>query len=161
MDFDIRGNLPNKIEVTFDEFQSEFVTNWDLEGSTRQQIFQVFQFYVEDFEKLISPNFTVWIDGSFVSNVKARPNDIDAVFFIDFEIFEKNLKLIESRFGKYGVKGFYGDLLDIYVCPIYPPNHKNAFFTESDKIRWIYQFSSTKPNRFGQKFSKGFIEIKF
>ena len=161
MNFDNRGNLLENYVVNFEEFYSEFVSKWDSEDSIRSDISQIFQTYINDFKALITSEFIIWIDGSFLSNLKKDPQDIDFVIFINYEIIESKINLINNRFGKHGVKEFYGKQLDAYISPIYPTNHKNSFWTQSDKAYWIQQFSTTKPNRNGVKYSKGFIKMEF
>ena len=162
MDFDLRGNLTQSIELTFQEFKEQFVTNWAAEDTTRSSIFNVFETYIADFQALITPDFVTWVDGSFVSNKKSNPNDIDFVSFINSKTYDDKTDLINKRFGKFGVKKFYGEDLDAYICPVYPENHQKAFYTKSDTLEWLHQFSHTKPKKVGDKsFSKGFITIKF
>ena len=162
MNFDLRGNLAQSIELTFQEFKEAFVTNWAAEDTTRASIFNVFETYIADFQVLITPDFITWVDGSFVSNKKSNPNDIDFVSFVDSKIYDDKTDLVNKRFGKFGVKEFYGKYLDAYICPVYPENHQKAFYTKSDTMDWLHQFSHTKPKKLGDKsFSKGFITIKF
>ena len=70
MNFDNRGNLLENYNVNFEEFYSEFVSKWDSEDSIRSNIFQIFQTYINDFKALITSEFIIWIDGSFLSNLK-------------------------------------------------------------------------------------------
>jgi hypothetical protein len=161
MEFDIRGNLTETVEMTLSEFQETFVSKWHKENTTRYAIYDVFETYIADFKTLIAPNFTMWIDGSFVENKKHRPNDVDFVSFIDFKLYENHLKLIETRFEKYGAKKFYGKLLDAHVVPIYPDNHRRVFITKEEELAWLHLFSKTRPNKEGIRHLKGFIKIKF
>ena len=161
MEFDILGNLTETIEITLSEFHETFVGKWHKDNTTRYAIYEVFETYITDFKTLITPNFTMWIDGSFVETKKDKPNDIDFVSFIDHRIYETQEKLLESRFGKFGVKGFYGKLLDAYLVSTYPDSHKKAFITKDDEIYWLNQFSKTKPDKSNKKHNKGFIKIKF
>lgn len=161
MDFDLRGNLTTSIELTFQEFKDNFVTNWQTENETRVSIFNVFETYIADFQALITPDFITWVDGSFVSNKKSHPNDIDFVSFVDYKIVDFKLELLDKQFKRLGVKNFYSNQIDAYICPVYPENHPKAFYTISDRLDWQNQFSYTKPNKNRERFSKGFIEIKF
>jgi hypothetical protein len=103
----------------------------------------------------------MWVDGSFVTAKRDNPNDIDFVIFIDYEVYEANQSIIDSRFNKYGSKNHYGVLLDAYICLVYPLNHENAILTQSDEMYWYHKFSSTKPDRQKNKFAKAFVKIKF
>lgn len=161
MEFDIRGNLIETTEMTLSEFYETFVAKWHKDNTTRYPIYEVFEIYLTDFKTFITPNFTMWIDGSFVETKKNRPNDIDFVSFIDHKIYEAQEKLLENRFGKYGVKKFYGKLLDAYIVSIYPDNHRKASVTTEDEIYWLHQLNKTKPDRHNKQYSKGFVKIKF
>ena len=92
---------------------------------------------------------------------KSHPNDIDFVSFVDFKIVEDKEKLLDKQFRRQGVKNFYGNQIDAYICSVYPENHQKAFYTKSDVLEWQNQFSYTRPNRNKENFSKGFIKIKF
>ena len=161
MEFDIRGNLTENVEMTLSEFQETFVEKLDKDNTTRYAIFEVFETYIADFKTFITPNFTMWIDGSFVETKKNKPNDVDFVSFIDFKIHENQAKLIESRFEKYGTKNFYGKCLDAYTVPIYPVNHKRVFITKEEELAWQHLFGKTRPDKQGKRYTKGFIKIKF
>ena len=161
MEFDIRGNLSETVEMTLSEFYDIFVAKWHKDNTTRYAIYEVFETYLMDFKTLITPNFTMWIDGSFVENKKHRPNDIDFVSFIDYKIHDNYSKLIESRFEKYGAKDFYGKFLDAYFVPIYPDNHRRVFITKEEEFAWLHLFTKTRPNKEGKRLSKGFVKIKF
>lgn len=158
--FDERGHLIESYELNWTQFQELFVDKWQRDRSTRTNIFDVFEKYVADFKTMITPDFDMWINGSFVTQ-KDNPQDIDFVSFIDYNVYSKKVKLIDNQFGKYGVKKIYGVLLDGYISPIYPQKHEEAFTTRADELYWLNQFSSTKPDRHHKKYSKGFIKIKF
>jgi hypothetical protein len=158
--FDERGHLLEPIELNLTEFKEIFVDEWQDKTSTRPNIFATFEQYLTDFKALITPDFHMWVNGSFVTQ-KSHPRDIDFVCFIDYTIYFNQVKLIDNQFGKYGTKDVYGLQLDGYVSPVYPKNHQDAFTTQSNKVYWISQFSSTKPDRHQKKYSKGFIKINF
>lgn len=161
MTFDERGNLVEPVELNIAQFRETFVAKWQGNASTRPAIFDVFETYILDFRNLITPNFVMWIDGSFVTLKRDNPRDIDFVSFIDYAVYEAKKPLIDSRFNKFGAPNHYGTLLDAYVCSVYPPNHENAFYTKSDEMDWLYQFSSTKADKRGKKYPKSFVKIKF
>ncbi len=160
LSFDIRGYLKpyEKIEIEFEEFKASFVESFEV-SSTRQKIFSSYLEFLSRFEEEITPNFIQWIDGSFVTN-KENPKDIDFVTLIDFDIFEKNEELIESKFRLRGAKANFGGL-DAYALKVYPENHERKNITEYDKVYWKNWFSETKKNRLKKKYPKGFLEIKF
>jgi len=79
--FDIRGNLlpTQRVHLSFETFKATFVDSFELE-STRHQIFENYCRFLDDFSTSITPKFTHWINGSFVSN-RVNPNDIDFFCF--------------------------------------------------------------------------------
>jgi hypothetical protein len=158
--FDERGHLVESYELNVMQFKELFVDKWHRDTSTRLNIFDVFEKYVEDFQTMITPDFNMWVNGSFVTQ-KGNPRDIDFVSFIDYTIYFKEVKLIDNQFGKYGTENHYGLLLDGYVSPIYPQEHEDFFTTQANEAYWRTQFSYTKPDRHLKKYSKGFIKIKF
>ena len=160
LNFDLRGNLKpyDKIELDYDQFRDFFIDKFEL-SETRLEIFENYKRYIKDFQHEITPSFTQWINGSFVSN-KMNPRDIDFVTLIDFKIYEENEKLIESKFRKYGAKNHY-ERIDAYCVKIYPEDHKKSSISKYDLVYWRNWFSETKKNRAKKKFPKGFIELKF
>jgi hypothetical protein len=161
MTFDERGNLVESIELNIETFREIFVDKWQDKTSTRRAIFADFEAYIADFRNLITPNFVMWVDGSFVTAKRDNPNDIDFVIFIDYKVYEANQSIIDSRFNKYGSKNHYGVLLDAYICTVYPANHEKSFHSKSDEMDWFHQFSYTKPDKRGKKYAKSFVKIKF
>lgn len=121
--FDERGHLVESYELNLMQFKELFVDKWQPNMSTRPNIFDVFEKYIVDFKTMITPDFIMWVDGSFVTK-KGNPRDIDFVSFIDYTAYFKEVKLIDNQFGKYGTKNHYGLLLDGYVSPIYPQQHE-------------------------------------
>jgi hypothetical protein len=161
MKFDERGNLVEPVELNIVQFRETFVDKWQRDMSTRLAIFDVFKTYILDFRNLITPDFVMWIDGSFVTIKRDNPRDIDFVSFIDYKIYDEKKPLIDSRFNKYGAPNHYGTLLDAYVCSVYPTTHEHAFNTKSDEMYWLKQFSYTRPDRQHRKYPKSFVKIKF
>jgi hypothetical protein len=159
--FDTRGNLKETVNMTLQTFEETFVTTWNMENSTRPTIFQKFTVYLNDFQSMVTPDFEMWIDGSFVNSKNSNPKDIDFVCFIDYNIYETKRNLFDTRFEKYGAFGFYGKNIDAYVALKFPETHKNAFNTKDTELYWLHQFSKTKADRHGNIYSKGFIKINF
>ena len=158
--FDEHGYLIKHYDLNISQFKELFVDKWSRETSTRYAIFEIFEKYLTDFQTTITPDFDMWIDGSFVTQ-KSNPQDIDFVSFIDHTIYDEKEQLLDNQFRKYGAKNFYGQLIDAYICVVHPSNHEKAIITQSDERYWLNQFSYTKPNRQNKKYSKGFIKMKF
>ncbi len=158
LDFDEFGNLyPYQIiEANLDVLQKEFVEPYAIESS-RHLIFDRYLQFLSDFEKMITPGFTQWIGGSFVSQVN-NPADLDFVTLIDFEIYQKKEKLIDGQFRGKGAARKYG--LDAYTLRVYPESHASFFLYQSDAAYWYNLFRKTRKNRLGVSYKKGFLELK-
>lgn len=158
INFDIYGHLKpyNLIEMEWQDFETIFVHSFE-ENSLRNQLFQIFQKYVNDLIQVIGKSFHVWVDGSFIST-KELPKDIDIVTFIPSELFYQfENELIP--FSKYGIERIYGKGLDGYLVVVYPKDHPKYFVTECDEKEWFYLFSQSRTNRKGKKLPKGFIKL--
>jgi hypothetical protein len=157
--FDIHGNLypPQIIPLSWAEFHQFFVL--DFENSmTRQKLVANFIEYLQTFQQQIVDDFTVWIDGSFISN-KLNPNDIDAVFHIDYKICETKQSLLEYKFFNPDIK--YSKDLDVYYLKNYPKQHKRHFLTHLDELYWQDVYGHTRKDVYSKQYSKGFITIQF
>ena len=95
-----------------EDFRQNFVDAFDKE-SNRQELFENYTQYMNNFSSLISKDYFQWIDGSYVSN-KKRPGDIDLVTVIDYRDYEKNKSIFEKEFAslrgrkKYNVDAYIG-----------------------------------------------------
>lgn len=146
----------DKILIDFKDFEELFVDSFP-DSQTRRRLFQNYQKYLYDFSRDITPKFTQWVNGSFVTK-EVNPNDIDFVVFIDFEIFNSKEKELEN-FWSFSLEN---EGLDAYIVKVFPPN--NDLFnsiTELFKEEWSKRYTHTKVDRQGQIYPKGFVEIKF
>lgn len=145
------------IELTEEEFERYFVSS--LENiEHRTELYQDYKSFIKAVKEDITPNFEVWIGGSFTSQ-KEFPRDIDLVIFAEFKILQEKEKEFEKL--KMNHKG-NPKRLDIYKVLVYPENHRDVFLYESKKIEWLNWFTSTKRNRrTNRKTSRGFIKIKY
>lgn len=159
LEFDIRGYLRpyKRVKLDSEEFKTFFVDPFD-ENSERHEIFKNYEKYTYDFSKKITPNFTQWINGSFVSK-KKNPNDIDLVNLVDYKLTVEKEEIIRSAFLNSSVLKNYG--IDAYLVAIYPENHKLHSWTVSDLLYWNHWFSKSKMNKAKKHFPKGYIEINF
>lgn len=162
LNFDLRGNLQpyRKQDMAFEDFRDNFVNPFG-ESSKRYEIFENYLQYINDFQEKITPNFTQWIDGSFVTN-KNNPNDIDIVNLVSFEVVQQYEPLIRSDF--IGKKLLKSHKIDAYLLIVYPENHKLHSWSKSDKLYWNSWFTKGKLVYYKnkkQRFPKGFIEINF
>jgi hypothetical protein len=155
--YDIRGNLtPNEIiPMEWDNFVQHFVVE-KPNSATRQQLLSNFVAFIEQLQGTISPNFKIWIDGSFIST-KINPRDIDAVFLLPYDIVERKKSVLEHQVF---IKEFkFSKGLDLYYFADYPENHKRNFLSHHFKIYWKDVYGHTRPDINKQQFGKGFIEL--
>ncbi|HEV7351075.1 DUF6932 family protein [Telluribacter sp.] len=157
--FDIRGNVTpaHKVNLNIDDVKQIFVNSFEPD-STRYPIFKRYEQFLADFANLVTPTFTQWINGSFIST-SVNPNDIDFVTLIDAEIYQLHQALIEQWFRLQGARNLYG--VDAYTIRHYPEHHERRWQTEMDLAYWNNWFSRTRANRAGHKFNKGFVELNF
>ena len=158
--FDIRGYLQpaQRFETTIEELKDNFVDAFE-ESVSRDEIFNQYIEFTNTFAKEITPNFTQWLDGSFVSN-KNNPNDLDILILLNSRDFIANKKLIDQKFRLRNAKIEF-PLLDIYTLTIYDKNHQEHFITQADMIYWGSFWGNSKMNRAKKTFKKGYLEIKF
>lgn len=158
LEFDSKGFLipDNAIRSTLQELEQVFVEG--IKTGDRRKHFDAYLNYSKELKKLCGNiELVQWIDGSFITK-KENPNDIDLVTFLDFEII-KDIDYLLSNFKEPLSKTVYG--VDAYIVYTYSQNHKKYILQQSDSAYWIDRFTKTRPNRKGQKFKKGFLEIIF
>ena len=157
--FDSRGHLyPHSlIELELADFQNHFFNNFP-QSDTRQKIFESYMDYIHDFQREITPSFKMWINGSYVTK-KLNPRDIDFVVFIPHNIYTVHEQLIEAKYKTAGAARNFS--VDAYSVVLFPENHRNFVFTQTDTAYWRSWFGETARNRNNQRFKKGFVEINF
>ncbi len=157
--FDAKGFLKphEKIETSMEAFQKAFVSGFPPE-STRHELFVGYLHFLKDFKEQVTPNFTQWIGGSFVTTTKS-PNDIDFVTLIDFETYQEKEALIDSCFRAKAAIEKYG--VDAFTLYVYPEKHLKFALTKGDMAYWYDFWTSTRKDLFGQRHRKGFLELKF
>ncbi len=145
--FDSKGNLQagEPIDINLGEFEQHFVFNLH-----RRQQFEQYLLYLEALKTIVSIPFEQWVDGSFAT-LKEKPNDIDVVTFVPFEVYVSEEKRLAA------FKRTFYPILDLYHVCDYEKNHSNFVYSQSDRIEWLHLFSRIR----GQKLNKGFIKIYF
>ena len=149
--------FPNeKINVDLATLKTVFVDNFP-NSTTRKTLYDNYLRYTDDFSKQITPNFTQWINGSFVT-LKENPNDIDFVTFIKRAEYQK----IEADIDKYWSFSLEKQGLDAYIVQIYE-EHTEKYVSRTLKHTndWSQRYSNTKPDDNLETFKKGFLEIIF
>ena len=157
LSFNSRGFIKpyTKIESSVFEIEEVFVGPFP-HSETRQLIFDNYLNYLDEFQRLITFNFTHWLDGSFMSK-KIDPNDLDFVAFIDYRIYEQKEEQIFRIVEKYGYLK-----LDNFVSQIFPINHPRHAEMEHFQQYWTDLFSSSRRDpETNIQLPRGFIEIIF
>ena len=155
--FNSRGFIMpyKKIESSVAEIEEVFVKPFP-QSETRQLIFENYLDYLDEFQRLVTPDFTNWLDGSFMSK-KLNPNDLDFVAFIDYRVYERKEEQIFRIVEKYGYLK-----LDNYVSQIFPISHPRHAETEQFKRYWTELFGSSRRDpETNVQLPQGFIEIVF
>ncbi len=155
--FNARGFIMpyQRIVSSVEEIEEVFVTPFP-HSETRQVIFDNYLNYIDEFQSLITPQFTHWLDGSFMSK-KLNPNDLDFVAFIDYRIYQQKEEQIFRIVEKYGYLK-----LDNYVSQLFPSNHSRHSETNRYKEYWTDLFSSSRRDpETNLQEPRGFIEIIF
>lgn len=150
--------VPNKaIEATIEEFADYFAYSL-ADVAHRTILFEEYQTFVQAFSEQITPNFEVWIGGSFTSK-KEFPNDVDLVVFADYKVFqdkEKEFEVLKLNHNSGNKR------LDIYRVEIYPKEHKRFSWYKGDKLEWLHFFTNTKKRKStGKSIKRGFIKITY
>jgi hypothetical protein len=155
--FNARGFLMpyQKINSSVEEMAEVFVEQ-QPNSETRRIIFDNYRLYLSDFQRLITPNFTHWLDGSFTS-MKLNPNDLDFVAFNDYRIYEQKEDEIFRLVEKYGYTK-----LDNYISQTYPLGHPKYDEMLHYMDYWKDLFSSSRRDpETNLQAHRGFIEIIF
>ncbi len=156
--FDSNDNLTPYSKITTDlaTFEKVFVADFE-NSTTRKILFDNYLRYLEAFSKKITPNFTQWINGSFVT-LKENPKDIDFVTFISAELYRKNINIIDN-FLSFSLEK---QKLDAYILEIFPREHERYLsYTIMNLEKWDSRFSYSKENESKIIFPKGYIEINY
>lgn len=96
------------------------------------------------------------MNGSFTT-LKAKPNDIDVVSFIDYRIYRKN----EERILEFEEYLNQSKALDIHIIPLSYPGHPGFIEIQLMYEYWKALFSRTREENFGRRIGKGLIKIDF
>lgn len=144
--FDNFGNLTPDQPIVSDlsEVEQTFVFN-----EHRRHLFAKFLTLLDAFSSANCNPIEMWLDGSFATQ-KENPNDIDVVFFVYFELFEKFEEWL------YETRKKYRKDIDAYFVPVYPDNHPLQRLTKSDRIYWLNQFLDDRNGR-----KKGILQINY
>jgi len=154
--FGERGYIepPKRQDLSIAEVEALFVDKFP-DSTTRRQLFEGFMRYNTAFQLEVTTEMIQWIGGSFTT-AKSNPRDIDVVTIIPFEVFDEKADLIETKFRK-TAREEYG--VDAYMVSSYPKNHAKYGLSHGILVYWDNQFSTTRKNRAGIRFKRGYIQI--
>jgi len=157
LQFDKHGLITPKeiIELSLGDFERIFVRE-RKEKVHRQQIFDEYLRHNEQIQQEIGAILFQFVNGSFTT-LKAKPNDIDVVSFIDYRIYRGKEKEIES----FKDRKKKGDKVDGYIIVRSYPGHPQFILAQLQYEYWKDLFTQTKPNKKNKAFSKGLIKINF
>jgi len=157
IEFDKNGLIvPRKIiDLPYEDLERIFVLE-RKKSQYRAVLYNKYLQYLEDIQTKIGVITFQFINGSFVT-LKKKPKDIDIVTFIDYRIYRQKEKEIESLLEKWDLIAE----IDGYIVPRSYPGH--PFFIQAQLTfeYWKELFSSTRRNKKGEKFQKGFLKITF
>ncbi len=156
--FDQSGNLfpQRSIDIDWATLFDHFV-NYFPTSSSRKQLLSNLERFIVNIQTNIVSDFKLWINGSFVSQ-KIDPQDIDAVFWLPFDVAERKKSILDDQFFTRMTKKLLG--LDLYYMIEYPEKHKRHFLTHLDKLYWEDVYGHTRQDEQGMQHSKGFFELK-
>lgn len=145
----------NVISTDFKTFVFEFVESVPDENRLKilRNFFEFCRTFLQDLEL---QEMVIFIDGSFTTK-KQVPKDIDLVVFLHWEDQKKHAKILNNNYKHDDL--LTNNLLDVYFVLIYPENHSNHSFTNSDRVYWVNQFTRTRPNRRGTIHKKGLLQL--
>jgi hypothetical protein len=152
-EFDRLGYLKpyTVVKCDLDDLKSHFVDAMPL-SNTRQALWNHYLEYVEDLQQHITPHFSQWIDGSFISQA-LDPKDIDLVTFVDTRVFIEK----EAELEKYWSFALEDRGLDAYLVEVYPEDRKEyQQLTLHYRDLWLNRFGKDREGK-----PKGLIQIKF
>jgi uncharacterized protein DUF6932 len=113
---------------------------------------------VDKLQKEVVQEFTVWVGGSFVTQ-KQDPQDLDAVFFLDYRVCENKKTVLDNVWFNGELKFTKG--LDVYYSIEYPASHNRHFLSHLNHLYWEDLYGHTRQDAAGRRFPKGFVELKF
>ena len=154
LQFNENGYLEPYEAIPTDMETAKKVLVWN---EARKELWNNFEGFIREVQEVLASPFSVWLNGSFVSK-KEVPNDIDAVVFVDYQLYDTH----EKTLAKFKALTFRkNQKLDVYFVKHYPENHKFRFVYELDKQEWLFGFSRTNPNKTKKTYLKGFLALKF
>lgn len=149
--FDSNGNLTPHEGIVVNWSEGKAAIESTLGGtSTRKTLLENYVALIEYIQLEITPHFVQFVNGSFTT-LKAHPNDIDLVTFIDYQTFDKHSASIQ-----YCKSHFHLLHLDCYFEKVYPPDHEYFIRYRTNQLYWNDLFTK---NRKRQK--KGYLKIIF
>ena len=157
IEFDKHGLITPKeiIELSLADFERIFVKERTAKAH-RQQIFDEYLRHNEQIQQEVGGILFQFVNGSFTT-LKDKPKDIDVVSFIDYRIYNRKEKEIES----FKEKKKKGDKVDGFIVVRSYPGHPHFILAQLQYEYWKDLFTQTKPDKKNKAFSKGLVKINF
>lgn len=127
-------------QVEASDFHRDFVDTFP-ESKTRGELFSGWKSYCADFSKEVTPTFTQWIAGSFVTK-KQNPSDIDVVNFVPASRYTAAINRFDVG---YGSKQTWG--VDGRTVPVYPEENPMYELTRRHMAHWLNLFGQDRQGR--------------
>jgi hypothetical protein len=156
--FDSNGHITpyQRIPSNLEALEAHFVQSFP-HSHTRHRLFVNFLRYLEKFKSRVSRHFTVWVNGSFVSQ-KENPNDMDFVIFLDYRIYEAQ----EAFLDQFWTFSLEDEGMDAFLVRVFPEDSVEYHsITQRQREKWLEVYTQTKPSQYEKILPKGFIEINF
>jgi len=125
-------------------------------SQTRQRLFVHFLRYLEGFKSRVGRRFTVWVNGSYVTQ-RLNPKDLDFVVFLDYRVYEEQEPFLD-KFWSFSLEA---EGLDAYLVKAFPAGHPLHQQTLSDRALWLSLYQKTKWREDNAFYEKGFLELNF
>jgi hypothetical protein len=149
LQFNENGYLEPYEAIPTDMETAKKVFVWN---EARKELWNNFEGFIREVQEVLASPFSVWLNGSFVSK-KEVPNDIDAVVFVDYQLYDTH----EKTLAKFKALTFRkNQKLDVYFVRVYPEKNERKKFEIFDRKEWLFLFSKTR-----KKQRKGFLELQF
>lgn len=153
LEFDKNGYLKpyQPIEVTLEILQYNFVEVFP-NSSPRIELYNNYLRFLYSFQDNVFTFFEQWINGSFTTQ-NEKPNDIDIVTFLQFDVYEKRGDKVLDQYWKFSLEE---QKIDSYIIKSYPEEHPNFSAYQSERSLWKDRYGTDRDNQ-----PKGFVKIFF
>ena len=157
MNFSHRGLIvpPKKVRISQSDFYDTFIGSFPS-STTREALYKSYEKYTSSFAKQVTGNFCQWIGGSFTT-MKTNPRDVDIVTLLRNDVLINQYDKIKQMFRL----SWKAEGLDVYFLGVREPEAPDYAIYRSDFAYWTHQFSTSRQDRMGKRYARGYAEIQF